>query len=780
MINDIIIELEDNLLDYCREVSSAQKSRTNSGTLSLISSLKTQTELWDVAKEFSDQLRNWKEEFQITSKLTEKSKLEYISATFKYVRHLTLQKKIPTVIFPSIHKNYANKTKSKTTQIKVKASPAEPDELNEYIFRPSTGRGDEKGFLHDVSFLSKFKNGKELAKCFREYQAGFSYSRQTRNNRVFTSLVQFESCGSSLDSTTCKDKETVESLLQKHISEILRDREKRGLITINSDLIALNKVYKHFARKRFFPFVNFPKPLKGMESRFSKLKQNCKLLAQSFAETERKGPNGEIVNSAFSMIEKTDDEFLCALERDERHAFNMIRNVCIREARRTIEKFDEGQKLISNCDIDYIRTVYQQTGRLVDPNVKGPKDKQSLSFFSPDHPNGLANLVGYYWYEYNGIVIPRAFPGAYFIDHYGVQNIKNYLGLNNTNSLPLFIIIVGETGVNVSSLERAKVSDKYDNNLILNSTNEDGYEKFEVKKPRASKSLEKYVKVSSTKNSSGEKEINAHTCLTYILKMTAQYRKWDNSKYLWIGPYFASTPYAATRISSMSFKSQLKRLLKTNPDFNDLKHKFFTRANIRVSAGILKWFESGGDALTVANFLGNSVDTSMKNYIPLSIQDALYRRTIRKFQYSIIVASTIKLPMVMGQALKELDKIQISKIIEEVKTNGDLVVNSLLIDTVEDSSTAENEPDKTILVVSPLNIAILKLINDSILEFRLANPNDSQLKLIVENRDQNFWIELWSFTNLSLRNSPDRALKRIYNQGLEQALKMTEQELQGL
>ena len=53
---------------------------------------------------------------------------------------------------------------------------------------------------------------------------------------------------------------------------------------------------------------------------------------------------------------------------------------------------------------------------------------------------------------------------------------------------------------------------------------------------------------------------------------------------------------------------------------------------IRVSRGLLKWIESGGDTLETTIYLGNSLLTALRNYIPPSIQEFVYRKRVRDHQ----------------------------------------------------------------------------------------------------------------------------------------------------
>jgi hypothetical protein len=63
---------------------------------------------------------------------------------------------------------------------------------------------------------------------------------------------------------------------------------------------------------------------------------------------------------------------------------------------------------------------------------------------------------------------------------------------------------------------------------------------------------------------------------------------------------------------------------------------------IRVSRGLLKWIESGGDTLETSLYLGNSLLTALRNYVPPSIQEFVYRKKLRDHQnIQLLIAEEI-------------------------------------------------------------------------------------------------------------------------------------------
>ena len=772
MIDSIIQVLEENLTLYSNQYSYSEKSRlrcANSDFILFLNDMALQNGADCDEATIDGYLGLWKDAFYSNSSSKPRTNQNCISSFFRYLRYLIREEKIHQLNFPSTHKKKTVGPLHLLNKPKLEQHKnLQPDSEDRLTFRAQTNDQTQRGYLHNLSFLEQFTNGFEIAKSIQEYQVGYSYGRQARVCRVFTDFMNYKWTKTKFDGINHLNKEFMEEYVTEYLSLVLNKRGNKSIVAINSDFNALQGLYKHLSRKQLLPSIRFPTPLKRIQRKIPQLKSNHKLLAMALSKTSRRDIYGKEVVSCFSMRERIDEEFLKALERDERYAFNLIRSVCIDEVRQSIKKFNEGQKLIANCDIDYIRNVFKTTGKLLDPNIRGKEDRQILSFFSPEHPNGLSNLLGYYWHEYNGLAFSRAFPGSYFSNTYGSQNIRNWLGLNINNSLAFFIVILGETGVNVSSLENARICDEKNNVLILNSSDQSGYERFEVAKPRAKKYIEKYIKIGGL-SEDGEIEINAHTCLDYILRMTAQYRKPDDSRYLWIGPHFAKEPLSSTRIRSTAFKSQLKRLLKTRPEFTGINTSFFTRANIRVSGGVLKWFESGGDLVTVAQYLGNSIDTALNNYIPKPIQETLHRRSIRKFQEYLLVAGTDSSSAPIDKVFNDLSTKKISEIVEDFRSNTNWKRKTKFR---KPGTTAEQEC-KIVFETSAANIAILKIIHSSILELRLSNPTDEQLRVRILGKAQGFWIELWNVINVLLRNSADRGLKRSFNEGVVLADQIT-------
>lgn len=61
-----------------------------------------------------------------------------------------------------------------------------------------------------------------------------------------------------------------------------------------------------------------------------------------------------------------------------------------------------------------------------------------------------------------------------------------------------------------------------------------------------------------------------------------------------------------------------------------------TMPKIRVSRGLLKWIESGGDTLETSLYLGNSLLTALRNYVPRQYKSSYTAReyaTIKIFSY---------------------------------------------------------------------------------------------------------------------------------------------------
>ncbi|MOA15936.1 hypothetical protein D3C78_1361220 [compost metagenome] len=84
-------------------------------------------------------------------------------------------------------------------------------------------------------------------------------------------------------------------------------------------------------------------------------------------------------------------------------------------------------------------------------------------------------------------------------------------------------------------------------------------------------------------------------------------------------------------------KAAFKEIVKSLPSW--VIEAQPTMPKIRVSKGLLKWLESGGDTLSASIYLGNSLLTALKNYIPPEIQEFVHRKKLRDHQNIMLFVS---------------------------------------------------------------------------------------------------------------------------------------------
>lgn len=775
---EIAKALNEHMDLYINGLRDSQKTGVRKSTSDFTDYLSTTdiTSFSTASKAISDTLRNWVPFYYTHTKLNKKTAAGYINSLFNYMRYLVDKGLLPSHNYPRTTKfEKPSNTSNSGDNTAVILSNIE-NSFTTYKFKCITSNRSEFGPPHNLSYLEKYNIGSDIANEFKEYITGFSDSVQSRASKMLNKFFKFIENKydiNSIELSSCAFMIKALEALKVHLLNECKMTGK-GISSFNDDWRNFKNVYVHLSHKKILPKLSFPVPLVKADKLARQLRKTTKLLSMSVRDVKRNDEEGKRIKSAYELASQPNDKFLEALERDERYVFDSVRQEAINEVRVAIMDYKKGQNLIALCDIDYLRQIYAETGALIDPNVK--KGNQCLSFFSNDHPDGLTNLLGWIWHEHNGLALNGIFPGFnQHENHGGINKIKNYLGLNTNNATPFFIVIIGETAVNVSSLEKAQIKDEKGKNLILVPTENDEYKRFDVKKPRAKKMLSKLVKTnhnSSITSFNEDNEINAYQCLQAVIEMTAQYRNADDrNNNLWIGPYATAMPARPSKIGSAAFKNGMSKFVDRNHTLHKMDSRYITRANIRVSAGIIEWFESGGNMFAVAKKMGNSASTAMKNYIPQEIQDLLFRREMRRFQNLLILAATSNNTDIREKALPEFAEGEITSLLHQIRSDKSINEIDLYKKIIESSDNAATElsDTKITFVISESNIAILKLIADSIEELRLAQPKSFNSDELFSGQPLSYWSELWTVIQFTIRESPDRGLKLTYKKGIERS-----------
>ncbi|WP_192985008.1 hypothetical protein [Pseudomonas sp. EggHat1] len=293
--------------------------------------------------------------------------------------------------------------------------------------------------------------------------------------------------------------------------------------------------------------------------------------------------------------------------------------------------------IIRRSDVIAIRPTKDN----LDPNLRGFGTGQHISFFSPSHPNGFINSVAYLATEQDGLFTRKSFPGSHHIYSWSLMEIKSYLGITDEFAVAAMCIIIDELGINVIDLANAQVKKTKDGQFV--TIREDGGITVTTLKPRANKLIERHAPKASNEIKVDAESIDANTTLWMLLQMRTQHSKALNSNYLFVMDGSSPTRQRDEhlyRILNTRRKSTFKAIIDSLPPW--VAEAEPTMPKIRVSRGLLKWIESGGDTLETSLYLGNSLLTALRNYVPPSIQEFVYRKKLRDHQnIQLLIAEEI-------------------------------------------------------------------------------------------------------------------------------------------
>lgn len=319
-------------------------------------------------------------------------------------------------------------------------------------------------------------------------------------------------------------------------------------------------------------------------------------------------------------------------------------------------EFSKTQDMIQKSDIAAIR----ETTNNLDPNMTARSTGQNLSYFSNSHPNGFINLVAYIAEEQGGLYTRKSFPGAHHAHSWSTSKIKKHLGITDDFAVAAMCIIVDELGINVTDLCNAKVQKTRDGEFI--AIREDGSVTITTLKPRANALKQRHAPRAIDPDDVTADNIDANIVLCMLLEMRSLHAKTLSSNYLFVMDSSSKTRANETEVYRMldaRRKAAFKEIINSLPSWVIQAQP--TMPKIRVSKGLLKWLESGGDTLSASIYLGNSLLTALKNYIPPEIQEFVHRKKLRDHQKIMLfisdcasTADSNKAGNTQGIAIKQL------------------------------------------------------------------------------------------------------------------------------
>ncbi|KXG14945.1 hypothetical protein LT17_03737 [Pseudomonas aeruginosa] len=297
------------------------------------------------------------------------------------------------------------------------------------------------------------------------------------------------------------------------------------------------------------------------------------------------------------------------------------------------------KKFISTKDMmnrsDYERILL--TPDNLDPMLRNSSG-QKISYFSPHHPRGKENLVTYLKNQCSGMYQRRIFPGSHNTHHWGINSIREHLGITEELAVAAMCIIIDELGINVIDLQDAKVQTTKQGEFI--KTTESGLIKIRTIKPRAKALIERKANRNRIHPPESSNDIDANTAITILLEMREQHAKAIGSNYLFTLDICSNTSNKSAnlyRLQDNRRKSAFHKIISKLPSW--VGDADPTMPKIRVSNGVLKYLEDGGNALKASIYLGNTLQTALRNYIPIELQEFIHRKKIRDFQNIVLLIS---------------------------------------------------------------------------------------------------------------------------------------------
>lgn len=432
------------------------------------------------------------------------------------------------------------------------------------------------------------------------------------------------------------------SLLFHSYQEIELTTSENTLTTIMSNLSALRNTIEKLQGRAIFPKGFIAKILTAELSNFGNPENDMKkVLGGLDLPSATKGDERPLVMRLNVPV----DEFLESLVNSIRRHRNTILHIARSYLRDANERLTFGDNAIENVPSN---TFDDPENLSVENNEKG----QRYSLFNhTKYDSALMNIVAYFHHKHDGLITADFIGGNNHVTRFGGSGqMREYFGLSTLAAVAAQIIIIIETGINISSLRSLQIgaSGNLKDTFRLTET---GFNIIYDKSRAGSKRNKQMVFVDDSK-------INSDFAFKYLLKATKRHRYHasdEDGKYLFIHQTM-QLEKTVCRISDMPFKTGFCKLLvkagieiESNPEWcvnvniGDIEKLLKHNPNakqIRTSEGILRWYDSGGDMIKAATYLGNTESVAIRNYIPPELQDALHSHQIAKFQNLLLAAAT--------------------------------------------------------------------------------------------------------------------------------------------
>jgi len=375
-----------------------------------------------------------------------------------------------------------------------------------------------------------------------------------------------------------------------------------------------------------------------------------------------------------SVIEASEQNYFDSLGGELKANLKTLVSYCQKVILEAYKNYCQLDYLIASSDIERI----EEHGEHLDPELVSSAG-QKISFFSKDHKNGLANCVAYLDRYKDRKFSRKSFKGSHHFYSYGIENILSYFSLSAKVITAIIVVVIEEVGINFDSFRKQKVLRTNKKEFV--KIKPCGGLTISTIKKRAKKRQVRDIDATFLNkvpfpNDVEFSDVTAEFAIKYALQVNQYFIEKTGKNFLFLTNDGRHTD-AVRLVSETAIKGKMEEL--SNEACPKLGLLNPSMKGVRVSKGVLIWLESDGDAMKSARYMGNTISTALRNYIPKELQELQHRKRIRKFQsvLSLLVPADSKMPH-ENMRMEKREYIQWLKDIFADKDLEGLVVEGLL------------------------------------------------------------------------------------------------------
>ena len=318
-----------------------------------------------------------------------------------------------------------------------------------------------------------------------------------------------------------------------------------------------------------------------------------------------------------------------------------IEDACYKNIDAIRRSFEAGERLAEQADIDLLNTLATDSPResfltYVSRDVVTAKGGYVAQYkchvLSPNHPNGLANLIWWVKNRHDGcldrLVLERDDPRMITsMSRHDPGDLRGYLGILRYEDLSWFVTAIACACPEISNL--STILSLEVNGLTLA---EDGSLRLTAVKNRADEERSCLV------------DGKLQEALLLLRDLTVSCRDIGKQQ-----PFLANALFLGWRshqqrglphrlIESNVTGKLLRANLSIDPSLADLHST--TYSMIRNTHAVIEYIRSNGDWSSVSRTLGNSISISMRHYVPPEIKNLLRERKVRQHQNEMLYVAS--------------------------------------------------------------------------------------------------------------------------------------------